>query len=261
MICLNSSTTAQERNNMYRLNFFSAADINSIEAALRSRFAHWASEHILVKDFSLSVSAVSINDVNIAQWDLCFFAESVITTAMQEGGCDWAAFVFGEQHALCPKDNYFPAIIEKIKQSLLSEVLSLDAKPAAYDKRKKLITGANTYYCIEIKGATFGVVKFLMHQSCFALFFEKPQKGKKVAGLSSRLSAVSSLKVSANIRFDFGIVPFDQLILLNSTRVLTSLNGVKNQFKMSINGVDVCNVAVGKKVDRKAFLILKEQSV
>jgi len=124
-----------------------------------------------------------------------------------------------------------------------------------------MLQGIDAYYCIEIKGPSFGVIKVLLHQSYLSSFVDKAPRKKVPTKLAARLSAVSSLKVSADVRFDFGVIPFDQLIQLNSTRVLSSPNGVKNQFKMSINGVNVCNVAVGKRGDKKAFLMLKEQSV
>jgi hypothetical protein len=258
-ICLSSSTTVLELNNMRRLSFFSAADVRRIEETLKNNFAQWVDDFIFVDDSSLRVKPISIKDIDISEQDLFFYSDASMIAVLQDGGCNWAEFVFGRHLALCPRDKSFTVILDRVKQSFFSEVLLLSENPVRFDSRKKLLTGVNTYFSIEITGQAFGVFTLIVHQSQFYSLIEASKRAPSQARLSSRLSSISSLKVTATVKFDFGVVPFDELIQLNSTRVLSSSNSIKNQFVMSVDNVDICNVAVGKRANKKAFLILKEQ--
>lgn len=259
MTCLNNFITVLERNNMHRLSFPSAADARAIEEALKNNFSRWAEESILVSDYSINVKTISIDNVDFSEQDLCFSSESIVIGVLQDGSCNWAEFVFGSQLALCPRDKFFPIILERAKQSFFSEVLLLKSLPLKFDNKRKLLSRVNTFFCIEVMGAAFGVLKLIIHQSHLASLTDRPKRSFVTAKLASRLSSIASLKVTALIKYDFGSIPFDELVRINSTHLLASSNSIKNQFVMSVGDVDICNVAIGKRADKKAFLILKEQ--
>lgn len=244
---------------MYRLSFVSVTDVRSIEEALKNNFSHWAENTILVSDYSINVTTISIKDVDFSERDLYFCSESVVVGVLQDGSCNWTEFVFGSHSALCPRDRFFPIILERTKQSFFSEVLLLKSLPLAFDNKRKLLSSVNAFFCIEVAGPAFGVFKLIIHQSHFTSLIDKSRRPLVTTKLASRLSSIASLKVTAMIKYDFGSVPFDELVRINSTRLLTSSNNVKNQFVMSVGDVDVCKVAIGKRADKKAFLILKEQ--
>lgn len=244
---------------MRRLSFFSADDVCRVENALKNNFSRWTDDFIFVDDFSFSVKSISIRNVAFSEKDSFFYSDSHMVGVLQEDSFNWAEFVFGSHLALCPRDKSFTLIVDRVKQSFFSEVLLLNSNPVKFDSEKRLLTGVNTYFCIEVSGQAFGVFKFIVHQSQFYSLIDQPKRSQSQVKLSSRLSSISSLRVTATVKFDFGAIPFDELIKLHSTHVLSSSNGVKNQFFMSVGDVGLCNVAVGKRADKKAFLILKEQ--
>lgn len=235
------------------------ANPSRVEEVLRNKLLAWANDHIFSDDYSLRVMKLSIKDIEISEHDFYLISESICIGILQEENCNWGKFVFGCRSALCPMDKSFFTIIEKVKKSLFSDVFRLDPTFVSFNNQKKFLSKIDAYFCIEVSGAAFGAFKLIVHQSHFVGFIEKRKHSRIVERLSPRLSAISSLKVTANVRFSFGSIPFNELIQLNADRVLSSPNNVKNQFIMSIGNVALCNVAVGKRADRKAFLILKEQ--
>ncbi len=244
---------------MRRLSFFSADDVCRIESILKNNFSRWANDYIFADEFLFSLKPMSLSHADISEKDLFFYSDSYMAGVLQEDGFNWSEFVFGSHLAICPRDKSFALIVDRVKKSFFSEVLSFNSGPVKFDNEKKLLKAVNTYFCVEVRGQAFGVMKCIVHQSHFFGLIDGPKRIKSDDNLSSRLSSIASLKVTATVKFDFGIIPFDELIQLHSTRLLSSSNGVKNQFFMSLGDAGLCKVAVGKRADKKAFLILKEQ--
>jgi hypothetical protein len=257
MTCSNNSITTQDHDNMYRYRFLLEKDRKKLITLLIGRVSAWVSNWAFSSDFNLttnnngknsSLNPGSSSDVfeKVGAKGLLIYCDDVEFS--------WANFLLDEYLDACPKDKVLTNLLDQAKESFLLEVFETkrSREPSDTSRQNSTFSG---FMSIDLTVPGAGTLTLRAHQSAWFSLLNEPASKLTRSKLSGRFSAVERLKIHAEVSTSLGQVPFLELVNLPDTKLLQSASDIDNLFKFTINGLPICDVALGRVGTGKAVLV------
>jgi hypothetical protein len=255
MTCSSNSTTIQDLDNMYRFRFLLEKDRKKLVALINGRVSTWIKNWTFSSDFSL----------NLNKYDSVKFDISDATLFEKIGAKDhlmhcndaefnWDAFLLDQYLDTCPRNKLLARLIVQVKDSFFLDVFELKRS----DEHRLPLSESSTFSgteSIDVVVPSVGVLTLSAHQSTWYSMLNEPVSKPTRSKLAGRFSAVENLKVHAEVSANLGRVPFLELVNLPESKLLQFSSDIDNLFKININGLPLCDVALGKVGTHKAVLI------
>jgi hypothetical protein len=240
---------------MYRFRFLSAKDSKKIVALLNGRIAAWIKNWTFSSEFSLSLRAYSSDQFQTDSTDSFEKAGAKNHLAYcHDAEFNWASFLLKEYIDDCPRDKLLVGLIEQAKKSFFLDVFEFNRSE---DQAVSLPTTSafSDAISIELVVADVGKLSLCVRQSTLYTLLNEPASKPTRSKLSGRFSAIENLKIHAEVSTSLGQVSFLELVNLADTKLLQSASGIDNRFKFNINGLPICDAALGKVGTLKAVLV------